>query len=504
MSIPLPDNETARLRALRAFAVLDTPPERAFDDLTALAAQVCKRPIALVSLVDADRQWFKSRRGLDVAETPRDVAFCAHAILHPTEVMVVPDTQRDERFVDNPLVAGAPHLRFYAGAPLVTASGEALGTLCVLDREPGDMSAEEIEALQALARGAMALLEQRQGESALLRTELQKARHQIKALEAGLMRQEDLQKALSREHSFREALIEHAAEGVCVCHGSLEYPFVQFTVWNQRMTEITGYTMADINRLGWYQTLYSDPEDQRRAIERMERMRAGDDMRHERWEIRRADGSRCVLGISTSILTSAEGVEHVLAVMHDSTEEESLKQEAMLGRNDALTGVMGRRAFREGAEVVFRLAARTGEPCALGFIDLDDLKNVNDTMGHGEGDRVLERVGATLTASTRAADVVGRLGGDEFAVLLPNTGSASARILFDRLHRQLQGVMREHGWAVGFSAGVAVLACAPLNIGDALKHADNLMYQAKRSGKNRVVYAEFPGAERSATRSADR
>ncbi|MDH3315761.1 MAG: diguanylate cyclase, partial [Gammaproteobacteria bacterium] len=458
---PLPENETARLRVLREFAVLDTPPEPAFDDITALAAHVCKRPIALVSLVDADRQWFKSRRGLDVAETPREVAFCAHAILNPAEVMVVPDAQRDERFADNPLVTSAPHLRFYAGAPLVTTSGEALGTLCVLDREPGELSVAEIDALRTLARHAMAQLESRRGEITLLRLELEKARHQIKAHESTLVRQEGMQKALRGEHSFREAVIERAAEGVCVCHVIPTYPFMQFTVWNQRMTEITGYTMDEINRLGWYQSLYPDPDVQQRAVERMERMRKGEDLRYERWEITHADGRKRALGISTSRLTSADGLEHVLALMHDFTEEENLQREAMLGRKDALTGVRTRRAFREEAAMLFSLASRTGAPSALGFLDLDDLKTVNDSMGHAEGDRVLECVGATLAESTRSTDVVGRLGGDEFVVLLPNTGPAGVKVFFDRFHQRLLDVMRDHGWSVGLSVGVAVFPSAP-------------------------------------------
>ena len=499
---PHPENEAARLHALRELGVLDTPPEPAFDDLTAIAARVCGRPMALVSLVDADRQWFKSRRGLEVPQTPREVAFCAHAILQPDEVMVVPDAQRDERFADNPLVTGAPHLRFYAGAPLVTARGEALGTLCVLDREPGEMSAEEIDALRALARRAMAELEQRRDESTLLRAALENTRRQVKTLEASLEQQQDLQKALQREHDFREALVERAGEGVCVCHAVDSHPFVQFTVWNQRMTDVTGYTMEEINRLGWYQALYPDAEIQRHAIERMERMRLGEDLRRERWEIRRADGTRRVLRISTSLLTSADGLQHVLAVMTDYTAEENLQREAMLGRTDALTGVMGRRAFLEGAAVVLRLAARTGEPSALGFIDLDDLKKINDSLGHAAGDRVLEQVGATLAASTRAADVVGRLGGDEFAVLLPNTGRASAKVLFDRLHRRLQDVMRQHGWPVGFSMGVAVFTDAPPNEDDALKVADSLMYRAKRGGKNRVLYAVRPARKPRAARRA--
>ncbi len=492
---PLPENEAARLEALRDFAVLDTPPEPAFDDITTLAAQICKCPMALVSLVDADRQWFKSRRGLDAAETSRDVAFCAHAILNPEEVMVVPDTHKDERFAGNSLVTHEPKLRFYAGAPLVTESGEALGTVCVLDRAPGELNSGEIKALQALARQTMAQLESRRTDITLLRTELEEARCQIKALEGRIALQEKIQKALRMEHSFREAVIERAAEGVCVCHSIPEYPFVRFSVWNQRMTEITGYTMDEINRRGWYQTVYPDAHVQEMAVERMNRMREGNDLRHERWEITCADGSKRVVRISTSLLISANDFQHVLALMYDCTEEETLKQEAKFGRIDALTGVGTRRAFREETSLLLRLASRTGTPSALGFLDLDDLKVLNDTMGHAEGDRVLACLGATLAEWTRSTDVVGRLGGDEFGVFLPETDGASAKIFFDRFHKRLLDVIRDHDWPIGASVGVAIFPSAPPSDSDALKYADSLMYRAKKNGKNRVIYAEFSGDE---------
>ena len=160
------ESEEDRLLVLSAFAVLDTPPEQAFDDLTWLAAQLCEKPMALVSLVDADRQWFKSRRGLDLESTPREQSFCAHALRSP-EVLEVPDTLLDPRFANNPLVTGHPHLRFYAGAPLVTADGYVLGTLCVLDTAPGRLSEVQGNQLRILAAQVISQLEVRRQATAL-------------------------------------------------------------------------------------------------------------------------------------------------------------------------------------------------------------------------------------------------------------------------------------------------------------------------------------------------
>lgn len=162
LGAPPPANEDDRLAALHSYNILDTAPEPRYDDITAAAAQLCRTPMALISLIDQDRQWFKSRVGMQPAETPRDLAFCAHAILQPDQMMEVGDTFVDPRFAHNALVTGGPQIRFYAGAPLLTSDGVALGTLCVLDRAPRTLSDAERTALQALARQVVTTIELRQ------------------------------------------------------------------------------------------------------------------------------------------------------------------------------------------------------------------------------------------------------------------------------------------------------------------------------------------------------
>ncbi len=160
MSAATPDNEKKRLKVLWQYEVLDTVPEELFDDLTELAARICEAPIALISLVDEKRQWFKSKVGTTVKETSRDVSFCAHAI-RQSGLFIVPDATQDARFANNPLVVSDPKIRFYAGAPLITPDGYALGTLCVIDKVPRELRPDQKQALSILARHVVSQLELR-------------------------------------------------------------------------------------------------------------------------------------------------------------------------------------------------------------------------------------------------------------------------------------------------------------------------------------------------------
>lgn len=191
MKAPFPDREEQRIAKLLSYEVLDTVAESAYDDLVLLAAHICETPISLVSLIDRDRQWFKARVGLEASETHRDLAFCAHAILQPDDVLVVPDAREDERFAKNPLVTVDPKIRFYAGTPLVTPDGYALGTLCAIDYQPRTLSPKQLDALKALGRQTIAQLE--------LRLSVQKLSQEVRDRAQAEQRVRQINQNLKRE-----------------------------------------------------------------------------------------------------------------------------------------------------------------------------------------------------------------------------------------------------------------------------------------------------------------
>jgi len=310
-----PQNEAARLETLRALEVLDTQSEERFDRLTRLARHLFRVPIALVSLVDDERQWFKSCDGLEVSETPREVSFCGHAILQD-EILLVPDATKDERFHDNPLVADDPSIRFYAGYPLRAPNGHKLGTLCLIDREPRALGVEELAILEDLG---------------------QMAQNELVSLE--------------------------------------------------------------------------------------------------------------------------------------------------LATTDPLTGLSNRRGFELIAGKAVAVCRRLERPVTLLYFDLNGFKQINDTLGHREGDRILIEVSRRLSENFRDSDVVARLGGDEFCVLLSAISREDVEVPLHRLESDLAKLTEDDPSRKALSFSVGKVEFDPdqhSSLNDLLHEADQRMYEHKR------------------------
>ena len=223
---PLPHDEAGRLALLAECGILDTPADPDFDDLAQLAAEICGTPIALISLVDETRQWFKSRVGLAATETPRHVAFCAHAIVDSARLMIVPDAARDPRFSANDLVTGPVGIRFYAGAPLVMEGGHALGTLCVFDRHPREITAGQREALAALARQVVSQIQ---------------LRRQNLALERARIEQKQMADTLQRQNSELRVLFDYIP--ALIVFKDTQDRLLRV---NQRLADSVGKTVGEI------------------------------------------------------------------------------------------------------------------------------------------------------------------------------------------------------------------------------------------------------------------
>lgn len=210
----IPANEVERLHALESYSVLDTLPEESYNDLTKIASIICNTPIALVTLIDENRQFFKSRHGIEATETPREVSFCGHAINMPSELMLVEDARLDERFSDNPFVTGDLQVVFYAGMPLVTNDGFALGTLCVIDHQPKELTQDQQSALKSLANQVVQLLELRKKNNLLLQTQ-QKLLSAAKEMEVfAYTASHDLKEPLRMVKSFMNLLEKKYADNL--------------------------------------------------------------------------------------------------------------------------------------------------------------------------------------------------------------------------------------------------------------------------------------------------
>lgn len=294
MVAPHPANEVERLQLLHALQILDTDPEPVFDRLTRLLAHTLGTPIALVSLIDEHRQWFKSRVGLNVSETPRDQAFCAHAILDGEPLLVVPDAYLDERFADNPLVLGAPHIRAYAGAPIRTQGGLALGTLCAIDTRPRAFTAVELQILQDMAD--MVAREMHLRETLLL------ARSQLSQADELLVESEERYRSV----------FELASVGIAIVAPDGTWQSV-----NEPLCRIVGYSAAELLKMTFQDITH--PEDLDDDLDLVRKLASGElDAYHLEKRYVHREGHAVWIKLSVSKKLSAQGeLEYFIAVIRD-------------------------------------------------------------------------------------------------------------------------------------------------------------------------------------------
>lgn len=600
MNAALPDNETQRLAVLESYQILDTLPEQAYDDITRLASHICETPIALLSLVERDRQWFKAKVGLDTPEVIREQAFCAHAILEPDDLFVVSDAHEDERFLDNELVTGDPYIRFYAGAPLVTAEGEALGALCVIDRTPRVLRPEQALALRALARQVMAQLELHRTNQlladstrALFESE-EKHRSVVEAMSEGVV-QFEADGTVSMCNTAAEHILGRTREDIVNRHvdnnwliikedgqpigandpntptamtfrtgqpqsdwvmgiykpsGELTWglvntqpllrsgetsPYAVVTT----LTDITAQKTAELHQRALITTMSEGLVYQKAdgtittcnpAAEEIlgltKDQMMGRTSLDPRWRSVHEDGkpfpgethpamvtlrtgeaqSNVVMGVhkpddqltwilinSQPIFSSSQALpDGVVCTFTDITLrkelEDKLRHAALY---DALTGLATRTFLMERLTQAMGYAKREAQKdFAVLFIDLDNFKKVNDTLGHGAGDALLVEVARTLKANTRETDTVARLGGDEFVILLerlesPHQASQFAKRILEHLHFDIPTL--EGSIKVSGSIGIAVYDPRFSTGEELLASADKAMYHAKVSGKGQAT-----------------
>jgi len=262
----IPVNESDRLVALDRYKILDTLPEQVYDDLTQLAADICGTPIALISLIDKDRQWFKSRVGIDATETPRDISFCGHAVA-ANAILNVPDASLDPRFADNPLVTKDPSIRFYAGVPLITDDNFALGTLCVIDRQPHDLTEQQIRQLEALSRLVISQLELR-------------------------LKDESLRILASVVESSVDAIITKTVEGI-------------ITSWNPAAERLFGYSEAEA--IGQPISMLIPPDHFDQEFRILARIRRGERVEHFETVRTSKEGKRIEVSATISPLVNDAG-----------------------------------------------------------------------------------------------------------------------------------------------------------------------------------------------------
>ncbi len=478
MNVRLAENEDTRIRSIRTRELLDFDPELECEELVRLTATLCGAPIGLMTLLDERHQWYRTSEDLRLGETPREIAFCAHTI-RQDGLFVVKDALMDARFGTNPLVVGEPALRFYAGVPLHTADGRALGTLCVMDTMPRILTVEQAHALQVLGRQVSARLELR-----VKRKMLEEIVKEKDKATAGLQASEELFRAFMNASPFLSYIKDAAGRllfynrSFAQRFGVSEYAWLGKTdeqLWSRKLTKSVRTHDLEVMAGG-------------RMVETEEHIRGADgvisSLRSFKFPCHDSAGNVLLAGVAVDV---SEEVAHKAELERYHRElEEANDQLRRLAVTDELTGLRNRRAFEERLVMEFSMARRRKRELAVLLIDVDNFKLINDRWGHSAGDEVLRRLGMILRTTVRLPDLPARYGGEEFVVLLPESGEESAMGLARRVMQRVADEQWEND-SVTISVGMAAMNESLMNGYQLVELADEALYAAKRAGKNRVM-----------------
>jgi diguanylate cyclase (GGDEF)-like protein/PAS domain S-box-containing protein len=464
--------EQERVKALHALGVLDTPQEDRIDRFTRIAAATFGVSTALVSLVDTHRQWFKSRVGLDLSETPRSLAFCSHAIALD-DLLVVPDTHLDERFADHPLVVGGPFVRFYASQPVHSVDGQPLGTLCILDQRPRQFGDAEKRMLRDLAQ----LVQDELNRGVLVATR-DAAQLALRELNVQLERRvEERSRELVESEERLRTIADNVPALIAYIDTGLRYTFA-----NQRYQEWFGVKSRDMVGKTVPEAMGEAFFAPRRAA--LERCLSGHAAQLEIEEERR--GRRRVIA-STYLPHLRDGaVQGIYVLSTDATSaREYERQLHALAHSDHLTGLPNRRSYEERLVQAIARARRGAMAMAVAYLDVDHFKQINDDVGHAGGDAVLRELAKRLSATVRSTDTVARLAGDEFVVVLEQVGSArECGRIADKLLEAVRAGFMIDGQPRQVTVSIGIAWSAHPEQAALAQAADDALYQAKRAGRD--------------------
>jgi diguanylate cyclase (GGDEF)-like protein/PAS domain S-box-containing protein len=478
MNVRRTEAEAASLRAIWTRDLLDSQPELECEELVQLAAAICGTPTGLVTLLDERHQWYRASDHLKMGETPREVAFCAHAI-RQNNLFLVKDALTDLRFRDNPLVTADPAIRFFAGVGLFTSDGEPLGTLCVVDMSPQILSAEQVSAVEVLGRQVSVRLEAMVQRKALAEAIAEKER-----ASANLRASEELFRAFMNASPFLSYIKDAAGRllfynrSFAQRFGVSEYAWLGRTdeqLWSRKLTKSVRTHDLEVMAGG-------------RMVETEENIRNSDgtvsSLRSFKFPCHDSAGNVLLAGVAVDV---SEEVAHQIELERYHRElEEANDQLRKLAVTDELTGLRNRRSFEERLVMEFSMARRRKRELSVLLIDVDNFKTINDRFGHSAGDEVLRRLGTILRTTVRLPDLPARYGGEEFVVLLPESGEESAMGLARRV---MQRVATED-WdnePLTISVGMAAMNESLESGFQLVELADEALYAAKRAGKNRVM-----------------